>query len=475
MADSWATSAELHDVHRSLDLHVDVRAGTRGAGAALIRSLRDAVRTGRLAPGTRLPSSRALAADLGVARNTVADAYTELVAEGWLTARQGSGTRVAARSEPRRARARAATQEPPPHPLDRQATYNLLPGAPDAARFPRAAWAAAARRALLAAPSAAFGHQGPGGRVELRRALAGYLARARGVYAEPARIVVCAGFTGGLRLLAEVLRAEGARRVAVEPYGLGLHRRLITGAGLRTVPLPYDDGGIATAALPATGAGAVLLTPAHQFPTGVALAPERRAAAVDWARATGGVVLEDDYDGEFRYDRHRLGRRWRWHWMPCSPEPFLRRWLPATSMPGCAPRHGGRGDCQQLAWCNHRIIHDGPILPDPAPALEPFQKRLRGCPRNAESDVSRRHPVARVATGQPDRSRARDASVSGSAPSAIQRKGGVPTSATEVGGGHPPSRSVCRRGHPEAGTSQGLSRLSQGVSRDFPPRKQGRP
>lgn len=307
MADSWATSAELHDVHRSLDLHVDVRAGTRGAGAALIRSLRDAVRTGRLAPGTRLPSSRALAADLGVARNTVADAYTELVAEGWLTARQGSGTRVAARSEPRRARARAATQEPPPHPLDRQATYNLLPGAPDAARFPRAAWAAAARRALLAAPSAAFGHQGPGGRVELRRALAGYLARARGVYAEPARIVVCAGFTGGLRLLAEVLRAEGARRVAVEPYGLGLHRRLITGAGLRTVPLPYDDGGIATAALPATGAGAVLLTPAHQFPTGVALAPERRAAAVDWARATGGVVLEDDYDGEFRYDRQPVG------------------------------------------------------------------------------------------------------------------------------------------------------------------------
>ncbi|WP_326797922.1 PLP-dependent aminotransferase family protein [Streptomyces sp. NBC_01808] len=309
MADSWATSAELRDFHRSLDLHVDVRAGTRGAGAALVRSLRDAVRTGRLAPGTRLPSSRALAADLGVARNTVADAYAELVAEGWLTARQGSGTRVAARSEPRRAttQAHAPAHEPPRHPLDRQATYNLLPGAPDAARFPRAAWAAAARRALTAAPSAAFGHQGPGGRVELRRALAGYLARARGVYAEPERIVVCAGFTGGLRLLAEVLRAEGARRVAVEPYGLGLHRRLLADAGLRTVPLPYDEEGIATAALPATGAGAVLLTPAHQFPTGVPLAPDRRAAAVDWARATGGVVLDDDYDGEFRYDRQPVG------------------------------------------------------------------------------------------------------------------------------------------------------------------------
>ncbi|WP_407560668.1 PLP-dependent aminotransferase family protein [Streptomyces sp. 184] len=307
MADSWATSAELRDFQRSLDLHVDVRAGSRGAGAALIRSLRDAVRTGRLAPGARLPSSRALAADLGVARNTVADAYAELVAEGWLTARQGSGTRVAARSEPRRAGAAAQVQPPPRHALDRRATYNLLPGAPDAARFPRAAWAAATRRALTAAPSAAFGHQGPGGRVELRRALAGYLARARGVYAEPERIVVCSGFTSGLRLLAEVLRAEGARRVAVEPYGLGLHRRLLADTGLRTVPLPYDDEGIATAALPATGAGAVLLTPAHQFPTGVPLAPERRAAAVDWARATGGVVLDDDYDGEFRYDRQPVG------------------------------------------------------------------------------------------------------------------------------------------------------------------------
>lgn len=308
MADYRATSAGLRDFQRSLDLHLDVRGGSRGTGAALIRALRDAVRTGRLAPGTRLPSSRALAADLGVARNTVADAYAELVAEGWLTARQGSGTRVAARAEPRRAGTAAGRlPEPPPHPLDRPATYNLLPGAPDSARFPRAAWAAAARRALTAAPSAAFAHQGPGGRLELRRALAGYLARARGVHAEPARIVVCAGFTSGLRLLAEVLRAEGTRRIAVEPYGLGLHRRLLTDAGLRTVPLPYVGGGTATADLPATGAGAVLLTPAHQFPTGVPLAPERRAAAVDWARATGGVVLDDDYDGEFRYDRQPVG------------------------------------------------------------------------------------------------------------------------------------------------------------------------
>ncbi|GAA2683230.1 hypothetical protein GCM10010400_53850 [Streptomyces aculeolatus] len=185
MADSWATSAELHDVHRSLDLHVDVRAGTRGAGAALIRSLRDAVRTGRLAPGTRLPSSRALAADLGVARNTVADAYAELVAEGWLTARQGSGTRVAARSEPRRTTARAATQDPPPHPLDRQATYNLLPGAPDAARFPRAA----RRRSGTRAPAGGWscGGRWPG----IWRGRAGCTRSRRGSWSAPGSPAGC--------------------------------------------------------------------------------------------------------------------------------------------------------------------------------------------------------------------------------------------------------------------------------------------
>ncbi|WP_419997326.1 PLP-dependent aminotransferase family protein [Streptomyces boninensis] len=297
MVSSWANS---------LDLHLDVRGRGRGSGAALTRALREAVRGGRLAPGVRLPSSRALAADLGVARNTVADAYAELVAEGWLTARQGSGTRVAQRAEPRRARA-GRPAPPTRHPLNPPVTYNLMPGQPDVSSFPRTAWATATRRALAAAPSEAFGYQGPAGRPELRAALADYLARVRGVAADPERIVVCAGFAHGLRVLAQVLHGSGARRVAVESYGLPPHHDILTRAGLRLAALPYDDGGTQTAGLGELGADAVLMTPAHQFPTGVPLPPERRATAVDWARAAGGLIVEDDYDGEFRYDRQPVG------------------------------------------------------------------------------------------------------------------------------------------------------------------------
>ncbi|MFI8343547.1 PLP-dependent aminotransferase family protein [Streptomyces sp. NPDC085639] len=294
MTESWATFGA--------DLHLDLTAGRR-LRAGLTEALREAARSGRLAAGTRLPSSRTLAADLGIARNTVAEAYAELVAEGWLTARQGSGTRVAERARPRR----PAAVGPVRRPARRGPAYSLVPGSPDLGGFPRAAWLSAARRALTTAPNEAFGYAAdPRGRVELRQALAGYLARARGVYADPERIVLCAGFLHGLTLLAGVLRARRVREVAVEGYGLDFHRDLLARAGLRTRPLGVDGEGARTGELGAA-AGAVLLTPAHQFPTGVALTPARRAAAVDWARTTGGLILEDDYDGEFRYDRQSIG------------------------------------------------------------------------------------------------------------------------------------------------------------------------
>ncbi|MFI9308845.1 MocR-like pyridoxine biosynthesis transcription factor PdxR [Streptomyces triculaminicus] len=281
------------------DLHLELSDGPGGRRGALTRALRDAVRTGRLTPGTRLPPYRSLAADLGLARNTVAEAYAELVAEGWLTARQGSGTRVAHRAEPPEGRRRG----PAPAPRPGRPAYDLVQGTPDAAAFPRTAWLASARRALTAAPNEAFGPGDPRGRVELRRALCDYLARARGVRADPGRIVICPGFAGALRLLGRVL--DGT--IAVESYGLGFHRSLLTGAGLATVALTVDEHGARVEELAASDASAVLLTAAHQFPTGGPLHPERRAAVVDWARATGGVVLEDDYDGEFRYDRKPVG------------------------------------------------------------------------------------------------------------------------------------------------------------------------
>ncbi|MEU5533203.1 PLP-dependent aminotransferase family protein [Streptomyces sp. NPDC020362] len=309
MAESWVNSAERIGV----DLHLEL-AGPGGRRAALTRALREAVSSGRLAPGTRLPPYRSLAADLGVARNTVADAYAELVAEGWLTARQGSGTRVAmgvpatpsgqqGRAQPLQRSERVPRRT---HPRARGPRHDLRQGTPDASAFPRAAWSAAYRRALQAAPNEAFGPGDPAGRRELREALAEYLARARGVRTEPDRIVICSGFAHGLRLLfgqsgGGVLRGP----LAVEAYGLDFHRGLLAAAGVRTVPLPLDEHGAQVDGLGRERA--VLLTPAHQFPTGGPLHPERRAAVIDWARARGSVVVEDDYDGEFRYDRKPVG------------------------------------------------------------------------------------------------------------------------------------------------------------------------
>ncbi len=219
MTDSWSTFGA--------DLHLELR-GT-GLRAGLMDALREAVRSGRLTPGTRLPSSRSLAADLGIARNTVADAYAELVAEGWLTAQQGSGTRVARRAAPRRpagvARARPARPT---------ARWSLRAGSPDLASFPRAEWLKAARRAITAAPHEAFGYGDPRGRIELRTVLADYLARARGVRADPERIVICSGFVHGLMLMGKVLRARRVREVAVESYGLDLHWNVLREAGMRT-------------------------------------------------------------------------------------------------------------------------------------------------------------------------------------------------------------------------------------------------
>ena len=332
MAKSWVNSAE----RVGADLHLEL-SGTGGRRAALIAALREAVRDGRLAPGTRLPPYRSLAADLGVARNTVADAYAELVAEGWLTARQGSGTRVADRAAPvpragrasptapprtrtstPASRTRTSAPAPPAHASSPTASahvrapartpprpplHDLRQGTPDPSAFPRAAWLASYRRALQQAPNEVFGPGDPAGRVELREALAEYLARARGVRTDADRIVVCSGFAHALRLLfgGGVLRGP----LAVEAYGLPFHRDLLTAAGVRTVPLPLDEHGARVDRLGRERA--VLLTPAHQFPTGGPLYAERRAAVIDWARARGGVVLEDDYDGEFRYDRKPVG------------------------------------------------------------------------------------------------------------------------------------------------------------------------
>jgi GntR family transcriptional regulator/MocR family aminotransferase len=163
----------------------------------------------------------------------------------------------------------------------------------------------ALRQGLRGTPAASLGYGDARGRRELREQLASYLARARGVHADPDLVVVCAGFRHGLSLVARALGATGATAVAMEDPCAPPHRAVVAAAGLAIEPLPVDERGARTDLLGA--ASAAVLSPAHQFPTGVVLASERRAAAVAWAAAGGGLVVEDDFDGEFRYDRQPIG------------------------------------------------------------------------------------------------------------------------------------------------------------------------
>jgi GntR family transcriptional regulator/MocR family aminotransferase len=288
----------------SRDLHLDLDVvAPRRRRAALEDALRDAIRGGRLGPGTVLPSSRGLAHDLGLGRGTVVEAYSQLLAEGYLVTRPGGSTMVAAATGPvpvARASSRSSA-------VVSRTRVDLRPGLLDlAGTFPRAAWFRAVRSVLASAPDSAFDYGDPRGRPELREALTAYLARARGVVTTPDRIVICAGFAHGLSLLCETLRAAGVSAVAMEDPCLPAHRAVVRRHGLAVVAMPVDGDGAQVGVLGA-GVGAAVVTPAHQYPTGVTLQPRRRTELVAWARATGGVVIEDDYDGEFRYDRQPVG------------------------------------------------------------------------------------------------------------------------------------------------------------------------
>jgi GntR family transcriptional regulator/MocR family aminotransferase len=248
------------------------------------------VHDGRLAPGTILPSSRALAADLQLSRGTVVDAFTQLVAEGYLVARPGSVTAVAERA----AGLPTRHHEKPPATRVR---LDLRPGLLDlASTFPRTAWLRAERAALRTAPDDTFDYGDPRGTAELRHALATYLGRARGVIAAPENIVICAGFGHGLAILAKALSAMGIDTVAMEDPCLPAHRAIVRDHGLRIAPLAVDAQGAHIATLDSQRAGAALVTPAHQYPTGVTMAQQHDR-----------FVIEDDYDGEFRYDRQPVG------------------------------------------------------------------------------------------------------------------------------------------------------------------------
>ncbi|GAA3201278.1 MocR-like pyridoxine biosynthesis transcription factor PdxR [Dactylosporangium siamense] len=265
-------------------------------GDQLVGALREAITRGRLAPGTRLPSTRDLAADLGVSRGLVVGAYEQLTAEGRLLTRRGSGTVVAAvaTAVPRR------RSEPP----DRPATVApLRPGVPDLGMFPRTAWRRAYETALTSALDADFDYGDATGAPRLRRELSGYLGRVRAALVAPEGLIVTAGVTQGLALLAKVLREQDVRRIALEDPGPAALRDHLGRLGLEVVPVPVDADGLDVRALGRSRCKAVVVTPAHQFPTGVVLAPQRRTELIAWARRVDGLIVEDDYDAEHRYDR----------------------------------------------------------------------------------------------------------------------------------------------------------------------------
>src|SRR6202453_402432 len=292
----------LDETSQPLELLLSVsRDSSRTLGAQIEDQLRQTIRDGALRPGARVPSTRDLARQLGVSRRVVVDAYAQLGAEGYLSLRQGARPRVsdaaAAASE---ARAGAASASP-------TARFDFRPSAPDVSTFPRAEWLRSLRRALATMTDADLGYGDPRGVEVLRHALADYLGRVRGVVADPDHIVITSGYTQGLGVVCHALAAGGAQRIALEDPSNPEDRLIAARAGLEPVLIGVDKAGTRIDELECADADAVVLTPAHQHPTGVVLSGERRTALLAWLRASDAIAIEDDYDAEYRYDRAAIG------------------------------------------------------------------------------------------------------------------------------------------------------------------------
>jgi GntR family transcriptional regulator/MocR family aminotransferase len=275
------------------------RSDRRRLREQLQQQLRSAIQRGRLPAGTLLPPSRTMARDLGVARSVVVDAYEHLSADGYLSGRQGSGTRVLSIGHEMPREPSTGTQ---PHHAVR-----FVGGLPDPALFPRAEWLRHYRAALGSVSNQRLGYPGPLGALELREALTNYIGRVRGVTTTPRHVLIAGGLTQGLVLLCRALKARGVDAVAVEEPCFGFHRQAIANAGLRPLPIGVDDDGLEVAALANLHVGAALVAPAHSYPMGAVMSASRRGALVEWAQRHDGLVIEDDYDAEFRYDRAPIG------------------------------------------------------------------------------------------------------------------------------------------------------------------------
>jgi GntR family transcriptional regulator/MocR family aminotransferase len=292
---------ERTDLRPAGDLLVEFE---RDNGVALHRqiesSIREGIRAGRLERGTALPATRVLARELGVSRGVVVEAYRQLVAEGYLRSRAGGYTRVAIDPET------AAAPDPGRPPTRPRIDFG--PCRADGSQFPRRAWLRSVRRVLTEATPEDFGYVSGRGAPALHRALAAYLNRVRGTSARPENIVVCNGYAQGISLIVDVLVKAGAKRLAVEdPSADDDAVPVARAAGMEVVGVPVGEDGIRIEALERTDADALVLTPSHQWPTGAVLAADARAAALRWAEGRDALIVEDDYDAEYRYDRAPIG------------------------------------------------------------------------------------------------------------------------------------------------------------------------
>ncbi|MDX3005953.1 PLP-dependent aminotransferase family protein [Kribbella solani] len=261
--------------------------------------LRTRIRSGLLRADAVMPSTRALAQDLGLSRGVVVEAYQQLVAEGYLISRAGGHTTVADIATVALAPVAPAASGPP--------RIDFKYSRPDVSQFPRAAWLRSVRRVLNETPNDGLAYIDGRGTIELRTSLADYLNRVRGTAARPENLLICNGFAQGSRLLLQVLVALGRRRLAVEDPSDNDLKDVARAAGMDVVGVPMLPSGIDVDALEQSGADVVLVTAAHQFPTGVVASAETRAALVAWANRHDGLVIEDDYDAEYRYDREPIG------------------------------------------------------------------------------------------------------------------------------------------------------------------------
>jgi GntR family transcriptional regulator/MocR family aminotransferase len=299
-------TVDFSGVVPELALAVDRSSGVP-LGQQVQEALRTSIRSGRLRSGERLPSTRQLADQLGVSRGLVVSAYEQLLAEGYVVSTVGSGTRVAdGLSGAADAGSAAAAEQPPAQPV-RRPRIDFGYGVPDLRAFPTRDWLWALADAMNALPTAALGDGAVEGDHHLRAVLAGYHRRVRAGCAEPADTVVVGGFRQGLTFVLGALAAHGIDHLGLEDPGPRDHDHIARRAGLRVSAVSVDEEGVLVDDLRAGGARAVLLTPAHQCPTGAVLSPTRRHELVEWAHEVDGVILEDDYDAEFRYDRQPVG------------------------------------------------------------------------------------------------------------------------------------------------------------------------